>query len=468
MRRIITGVIAAVTLLAVFHPVLAADHKLTIYVAGDSTGQTYRQSDRYPQFGWGQVFDDVFTDDVVVINRAIGGRSAIRFDREGTLNAILNALRPGDYFFIQFGINDSDTRYPEKYSPIDEYKWELRERYVKETEKRGATPVLMTPSAGGTYDEKKQQFANSRIEYADATRELADEIGCKFIDINRIMTHTYNTMDKDEVLSGYLICEPLESVENPQGVRDLSHFKEKGARLVTKLIADAIPIYIPELAKYLKGEEYFTDISGHMYESEINRALHDKLIRVEGNGKFLPDAGITRAEFLKMAMDAAEIPGHGYRKRECLEAPEDAWYRFYLQGALDKGLIPVEMTVAMMWSEEKPLDGATAEGEAATVGIMSYRCGFKADTPITHEEMAVIAANCLSYAVNHTNRTLDETYFFLDDINYDNINPYYINAVESAYSRGIMEGLGNAFRPKATATKAQAVTVINRIAQKLK
>ena len=55
-----------------------------------------------------------------------------------------------------------------------------------------------------------------------------------------------------------------------------------------------------------------------------------------------------------------------------------------------------------------------------------------------------------------------------EDINYDNINPYYINAVESAYSRGIMEGMGKSFRPKATATKAQAVTVINRIAQKLK
>ena len=461
MKRIITGILAAV-MLAAACPALAADGKPTIYVAGDSTGQTYKQSDRFPQFGWGQVFGDIFTDDVVVINRAIGGRSAIRFDREGQLDEILNALRPGDYFFVQFGINDSDTRYPEKYSPIGEYKWELAQRYIKETEKRGATPILMTPSAGGTYDEKKRQFANSRIEYADATRELADEIGCRFIDINRIMTNTYNTMDKDEVLSGYLICEPLESVENPQGVRDLSHFKEKGARLVAKLIADAIPIYVPELAKYLKGEEHFTDISGHMYEAEINRALSDKLIRVEGDGRFSPDSAITRAGFLKLAMDAAGIPGHGYRKRECLEAPEDAWYRFYLQGALDKGLIPVEMTVGLMWSEDKPLD------DAATVGIMSYRCGFKADTPITHEEMAVIAANCLSYAVNHANRALEETYFFLEDINYDNINPYYINAVESAYSRGIMEGMGKSFRPKATATKAQAVTVINRIAQKLK
>ncbi|MBR0366399.1 MAG: S-layer homology domain-containing protein [Clostridia bacterium] len=466
MKRMITCLIALAMLLAAA-PAMAAD-KPTIYVAGDSTGQTYKQSDRFPQFGWGQVFGDIFTNDVVVINRAIGGRSAIRFDREGQLDNILNAMRPGDYFFIQFGINDSDTRYPEKYSPISEYKWELAERYIKETEKRGATPILMTPSAGGTYDEKKQQFANSRIEYADATRELADEIGCRFIDINRIMTNTYNTMDKDEVLSGYLICEPLESVENPQGVRDLSHFKEKGARLVTKMIADAIPIYVPELAKYLRGEERFTDIYGHMYEAEINRALADKLIRVGSDGKFSPDAEITRAEFLKLAMDAAQIPGHGYRKRECLEAPEDAWYRFYLQGALDKGLIPVDMTVGKMWVEQRLLAQATAESAAATENITSYRCGFKADTPITHEEMAVIAANCTSYAVNYSKHELAETYFFLEDINYEGMNPYYINAVESAYSRGLMEGLGKSFRPKANATKAQAITVANRIAQKLK
>ena len=66
MKRMITCLTALAMLLAAA-PAMAAD-KPTIYVAGDSTGQTYKQSDRFPQFGWGQVFGDIFTNDVVVIN----------------------------------------------------------------------------------------------------------------------------------------------------------------------------------------------------------------------------------------------------------------------------------------------------------------------------------------------------------------------------------------------------------------
>ena len=44
-----------------------------------------------------------------------------------------------------------------------------------------------------------------------------------------------------------------------------------------------------------------------------------------------------------MAMDSFGIVGHAYRDGECLDATNDDWYCYYLQGALDKDIIPKEM-----------------------------------------------------------------------------------------------------------------------------
>ena len=76
-------------------------------------------------------------------------------------------------------------------------------------------------------------------------------------------------MSKNRVLSGYFVCEPLESKAYPSGTNDTTHMKAKGAKRVAKLIADAIPENVPELAKYLKGDETFTDIQGHWAEKDV-------------------------------------------------------------------------------------------------------------------------------------------------------------------------------------------------------
>lgn len=467
MKRIIAGMLAAGLLLAAAVPAAAEeDNRKSIYVVGESTAQTYKQSTDFPQYGWGQVFGDCFNDDVAVKNRAVGGMSTRRFDNTGRLDKVLDELKPGDYLFIQFGINDDARNSPEKYTPVADYKSILTERYIGEAEKRGAIPVLMTPSAGAVWDEKNDRFSYTRLEYGAATRELAAELGCKFIDINKMMTDKYNTMDKAEVLSGYFICEPLESIKNIAGKEDRTHFKEKGARLVVQLIAEAIPECVPELAKYLKGDEVFTDISAHPYEEDIKRAQASKLLR--GNGLFEPDSEITRAEFLKMAMDAAKIPGHGYRAGECLEALKDDWYCHYLQGALDRGLIPLEMTENTVRQTVKVVAEATEKKAAETVNIMSYQCGFNGNAPITQEEMAVIAVNCLLCGAKRANK---ETAPAADGsgITGRGISRAYQNAVRAAYSYGLISSAeASSFLPQSKPTKGMAVAVMNRIAERLR
>ena len=96
-----------------------AGEKPSVWLAGDSTVQTY---DPYwkPEAGWGQMIPRFFSDRVVFENKSIGGRSSKSFIVEGRLDEILRAIKPGDYFFVQFRHNDAIVRRPERYdSPAD-------------------------------------------------------------------------------------------------------------------------------------------------------------------------------------------------------------------------------------------------------------------------------------------------------------------------------------------------------------
>lgn len=444
--------------------------KPTLYIAGDSTAQTYNYTTVYPQTGWGQAFGDYFTDGVTVVNRSIAGRSAKSFNNDGRLDAILTEMHPGDYVFIQFGINDGAVEKPERYISVEDYKTLITEKYIGEVEKRGGTPVLMTASAAAWWDEENNNFMESRQDYADPTREIAEETGCAFIDINRIMTDAWNSMDKDEVLSGYFICEPLESKAYPTGTNDTTHMKVKGAKRVAGMVADAIKTDVPELAQYLKGETVFTDIAGHWGESYI-KALADKgMVDGTGDGKFNPDGTVTRAEFLKMAMDACGIVGHAYREGECLDAANDDWYCYYLQGALDKGLIDEDM-IENCKSEKvtKTLAEAKEDTPAVTADVNVYTGKFNGDAAITREEMAAILINCLSYAMKNADKPVEFIPFLNDEITFTDNSGVYMNDVDAAYSYGLIEGMGDGtFAPKETLTRAQAAVVINKLANLLK
>jgi fibronectin type 3 domain-containing protein len=87
----------------------------TVYIAGDSTVQTYDPYWR-PQAGWGQMLPRFFDNQVLFNNKAIGGRSSKTFITEGRLDDILRQIRPNDYFFIQFGHNDATISIPERLS----------------------------------------------------------------------------------------------------------------------------------------------------------------------------------------------------------------------------------------------------------------------------------------------------------------------------------------------------------------
>ncbi|HLP41018.1 MAG TPA: SGNH/GDSL hydrolase family protein, partial [Fibrobacteria bacterium] len=97
---ILIGVVAA------FAPARAPSR---LFLVGDSTVMTYKNSDA-PMTGWGQRIGWFFAEGTVtVINRAIGGRSSRSFIEEGRWNTVRDELVAGDFLFIQFGHNDRST-----------------------------------------------------------------------------------------------------------------------------------------------------------------------------------------------------------------------------------------------------------------------------------------------------------------------------------------------------------------------
>ncbi|KAF2122012.1 SGNH hydrolase-type esterase domain-containing protein [Lophiotrema nucula] len=79
----------------------------TIWVAGDST--TAPDGGHNGTEGWGQYLKYSFGSNAFINNSAYAGRSARSFTREGRFERIAEALHPGDWVVIEFGINDGGT-----------------------------------------------------------------------------------------------------------------------------------------------------------------------------------------------------------------------------------------------------------------------------------------------------------------------------------------------------------------------
>lgn len=437
-----------------------------VYIAGDSTAQTYDWSKTYPQTGWGQVIGDYFTDSVTVENRSMGGRSSKSFDNDGRLDRILAEICPGDYLLIQFGINDGAVDKPERYISVEDYKTLLTDKYIGEARKRGAIPILLTATAASWWDEETGSFSESRQDYAVPTKEVAEETGVTLIDVNAIAENDYNTnMTPEEVFSMYFICEPLESAAYPEGTDDHTHLKEKGARQQALYIAK-------ELAKTDGLSEYivtdraakFTDIDGHWAESVIKENADKMNIKGISETSFAPDEVISRAEFLKLAMDETGICGHAYREGECLDASADDWYRFYLQGALDKGIIPAHMIEGCTGTETetKTVKEETEETEAVTADITVYTGGnmsFDGDKTITREDAAeLLYAAAVSAGMAETAET-DVGYTDSAEISED-----AAAAVASLTAAGVFGGYEDgSFRPDGELTRAEAVKLVSSL-----
>lgn len=237
------------------------DEEVVIYVIGDSTVANYADNyeegkdyfkTRYPVAGWGQLFQEYFTqadltalkpllhvDSVRIDDRARGGRSTRTFFQEGRWRKVYEVLQPGDLVMMQFGHNDGSEAHPLRYVDIEGYKEFLR-LFVDQTREKGATPIILTPVARN-YPWENGQLQNVHGEYPQAAQEVATEMNVLFIDLNQLSIQAFTEKGEDFVSREYFMNLDSGVYEAyPNGQSDNTHFQIEGGRFVAGLVFEAM------------------------------------------------------------------------------------------------------------------------------------------------------------------------------------------------------------------------------------
>lgn len=230
----------------------------TIYLIGDSTVADYSleenyQTKKFPQVGWGQVFQPFFEKDslklvknilgsakeVKVDDRAKGGRSTRTFFQEGRWASVYKSLQKGDIVMMQFGHNDASVEKTERYVNIEGYKEFLR-LFINQTKEKGATPIVLTPVARN-YPWKDGKLTNVHGDYPQAAIDVAKELDVRFIDLNEVSMNFFSSRGQEFVTTNYFMnFEAGKYPAFPEGQKDNTHFQTQGGIEVARLVFNAM------------------------------------------------------------------------------------------------------------------------------------------------------------------------------------------------------------------------------------
>ncbi len=267
-----TFLVSALTALLLSMPCDAAKKVHTI---GDSTMAD--QPETGAKRGWGQMFQQFFTNGLEVNNRGKSGSSSKSFYLESAYwQSVKKQIQEGDYVIIQFGHNDEKNGGADgdtvkayynhigdaaKAASVDyrgttasgTFKMYLR-KYVEETRALGATPIIASPICrryfsgntirrngqhdlgdsftlcdGKTYSEGNGvPESDNTHDYAYHSRMVAEEMNVPFIDLT--------TLTKDLYLQ-YGDAKSAEILFTPD---DGTHPSAIGSTLVARLCAQQL------------------------------------------------------------------------------------------------------------------------------------------------------------------------------------------------------------------------------------
>ena len=225
----------------------------TIHLMGDSTMAEKDLPKAGQERGWGMMFPNFLDKDVQVVNYAQNGRSTKSFIDLGLWDKVYNAVKPGDYVFIEFGHNDAKADDPARYAPAyGAYQDNLR-TFIDGVREKGGTPVLLSPIARRWFKDGKLD-RNCHTDYPAAMQAVAQEKGVTFIDMT---TPTLDWIEGlgDEASKAYFMIST--------GKNDNTHLVPAGARKVTEIVCDKIKEQLPEIAKHLVYYHIVISADGH-------------------------------------------------------------------------------------------------------------------------------------------------------------------------------------------------------------
>lgn len=266
----------------------AEEQKPTIYMIGDSTMANKVLEGGNPERGWGQMLPGWLSEDIIVDNHAVNGRSTKSFIDEGRWEKVRRLLKPGDYLFIQFGHNDEKTD-PARHTDAGGSFDENLKRFVNEAREKGAKPVLFnsivrrnfgikngeTISNAITQDDiQKGANPDARTEanvthktegdvlidthgaYLDSPRNVARELDVPFVDMNRLTHQLVQGLGAEESKKLFMWIQANKVPYLPKGREDNTHLNIYGARLIAGLTLNEIVKVVPELTGYVRKYDY--------------------------------------------------------------------------------------------------------------------------------------------------------------------------------------------------------------------
>jgi len=225
------------------HPAVAAieiqkvDDAITLFILGDSTVTDQGGGGA----SWGQMATRWFKPGVAVANHAESGETLKGFLKERRWEKVLDSIKPGDYVIIEFGTNDSKNSGPqniypnqdfsETYAPAATTYKELLRQFVADARKKGAFPIVASPSARRDVVDKNEILGT----YAAAAMAVAQEVGVPGIDLNSMGVELNIAL----------------GAEGTKQFGDRTHHVEYGAYLQSKCIVLGIKQANLPLAKFI-------------------------------------------------------------------------------------------------------------------------------------------------------------------------------------------------------------------------
>ncbi len=235
--------------------------KITVWLSGDSTMQPCTTS---CPCGWGSQFQPLFNSNATVKNLAVGGRSIQSWLYESNVTntmsngecvvspktfsshwqTMLDGMKAGDYLFVEFGINDTDSSCP-KHVGTALFQSDLQ-MMADAAKQRGAHPILLTSTdaiicSGST--------ATLDRSFGPQTRAAGTASDVPVIDLTQLTADLYTQLHFCPNDGSYT---STSSALGKFFCADHTHFEAAGAAQVSAVVAKALRDQNIPLAAYLK------------------------------------------------------------------------------------------------------------------------------------------------------------------------------------------------------------------------
>ena len=236
---------------------------------GDSTMANKSLASGNEERGWGQALPSYLDEEIVVSNHAKNGRSSKSFIDEGLWAEVEKNMQEGDYLIIQFGHNDEKPKEDRHTDPGSTFDANLR-MFAETAKKKGATPIICNSIVRRNFakvedavaqddasGESKQmetegnELIDTHGDYVVAPRNVAKEVGCVFIDMNKLTHDLVQGLGPVDSRKLYLWTEEGKVAAYPKGKKDNTHLNVYGARTIAGLAARELKEKIPTLAKHI-------------------------------------------------------------------------------------------------------------------------------------------------------------------------------------------------------------------------